>query len=69
MNDPNDAGIPDASLLPLRVSVSVEFIRAQRAAGMNWTAIDMQMHPGAAEDLSRARRIERLFIALDKIDE
>ena len=69
MNDPNNAGIPDASLLPLRVSVSVEFIRAQRAAGMSWTEIDMQMHPGAAEDLSRARRIERLFIALDKIDE
>ena len=69
MNDPKNAGIPDAARLPLRVSVSLDFIRAQRKAGMSWTAIDMQMHPGAAEDLSRAQRIERLFIALDKIDE
>ena len=69
MNDPKNAGIPDAARLPLRVSVSLDFIRAQRAAGMSWTGIDMQMHPGAPEDLARAQRIERLFIALEKVGE
>ena len=68
MNDLKSTGIPQ-DMLPMRVHVSVEFIRTQRAAGMSWTAIDMQMHPGAPEDLSRALRIERLFVALEKIDE
>ena len=68
MNNLKRAGISE-DLLPMRVHVSIEFIRAQRAAGMSWTAIDMQMHPGAQEDLTRALRIETLFAALDKLDE
>ena len=68
MNDLKSTGIPQ-DMLPMRVHVSIEFIRAQRAAGMSWTAIDMQMHPGAPEDLTRALRIETLFTALDKLDE